>query len=316
VDVDSLTAVELRVLLQKQLGVAVPSVRLQRSLSVDVLADLLVDELDRVQPEATALTDGFTVHEITSADGTVIYGHLSTPDGSGPHPAVVACMPGHGGVLSSKGEYRHTSEHAPLNAAGFAVLSVDQRGAPGHGPEFRALAQIGGKDIDDVVAATRYLAELPEIDSARINILGTSRGAYSALLALERRPGLWKHAVLLMGFYDPVRFVAADQLRPDSLLPPRSESNPGEVEYFASPERQPLSTLRDVGAPLLIVHGDADPVVPLAESEELATRMRQGGLPAKLVTVPGLAHDTDHADAVWTGLWPRLTHFRHEGGTR
>ncbi|MGI5347309.1 SDR family NAD(P)-dependent oxidoreductase [Streptomyces sp. CA-250714] len=315
VDVDSLTAVELRVLLQKQLGVAVPAARLQRSLSVDVLTSLLADELDRAQrPEEAEPTEHLTVHEITSDDGTVIYGHLSLPTGAGPHPAVVVCMPGHGGVLNSQGEYRHTSEHAPLNAAGFAVLSVDQRGAPGHGPEFRALAQIGGGDIDDVVAATRYLAGLPEIDQARISILGTSRGAYSALLALERGPDLWRHGVLLMGFYDPVGFVAADQARPGSLLP---ESDPAAVEkYFAAPERRPLTALGDVGAPLLIVHGDADPVVPLTESEGLAAQLRDEGLPGELITVPGLAHDTDHEHTVWAELWPRITTFLQEDDAR
>ncbi|GHF51340.1 polyketide synthase 12 [Amycolatopsis bartoniae] len=314
VDVDSLTAVELRVLLQKQLGVAVPAARLQRSLSVDVLAGLLAEELDRAQPEDGEPADRITVHEITSDDGTVVYGHLSLPAGPGPHPAVVVCMPGHGGVLDSRGEYRHTSEHAPLTAAGFAVLSVDQRGAPGHGPEFRAMAQMGGGDIDDVVAATRYLAGLPDIDESRIHILGTSRGAYSALLAVERAPGLWRRAALLMGVYDPVGFVLADQERPDSLLP---KTDPAEVErYFSAPERRPLAALGDVTTPLLIVHGDADPVIPPAESEELAARMREEGLPAELVTVPGLTHDPDHEDAVWAELWPRITGFLQDGGAR
>ncbi|MDQ7810864.1 SDR family NAD(P)-dependent oxidoreductase [Amycolatopsis sp. A133] len=312
VDVDSLTAVELRVLLQKQLGVAVPAARLQRSLSVDVLSGLLADELDRARPAAPGTQ--LTVHEITSADGTVVYGHLSLPEGPGPHPAVVVCLPGHGGVLDDHGEYRHTSEHAPLTAAGFAVFSVDQRGAPGHGPEFRALARIGAEDIDDVVAAARHLAGLPEIDERRIGILGTSRGAYSALLAVERAPGLWQRAVLLMGFYDPVRFVLADQARPGSLLPP---SDPAAIEeYFSSPSRQPLGALGDVTVPLLVVHGDADPVAELTESEELAAAAREAGVPAELVVVPGMAHDTGHKDAAWTGLWPRITHFLQEDGTR
>jgi acyl transferase domain-containing protein/alpha-beta hydrolase superfamily lysophospholipase len=314
VDVDSLTAVELRVLLQKQLGVAVPSARLQRSLSVGVLVDLLSDELDRAEPEAAGVLESLTVHEVTSADGVVAYGHLSVPAGDGPHPAVVVCMAGDGGVLNAEGDYAHISEHAPLLAAGFAVFSVDQRGAPGHGPEFSALAEIGGKDVDDVVAATRYLAELPEIDEARISILGTSRGAYSALLALERGPDLWRHAVLLMGFYDPAGFVAVDQHRPGSLLPPSAESDPAVVEaYFAASERQPLSALGEVGAPLLLVHGDADTVVPFAESDGLADRMRQEGLPARLIAVPGLDHDFDHEDAAWAGLWPEISRFLQEG---
>ncbi|ANN16014.1 polyketide synthase [Amycolatopsis orientalis] len=309
VDVDSLTAVELRVLLQRQLGVAVPAVRLQRSLSVGVLAELLVDELDRAQPEtATAL------HEITSADGLVIYGHLSVPPVPGPHPAVVVCAPGEGGALNADGDYAHLSEHAPLLAAGFAVLTVDQRGAPGHGPDFTARAEMGGGDVDDVIAATRYLADLPEIDGTRISIVGTSRGAYTALLALERRPELWRHAALLMGLYDPAMLVAAEQSQPGTLLPADSGYSPEDVErYFGAPERQPLDGVGTLGAPLLIVHGDADSVVPLAQSEELAARVREAGLPAEMITVPGLAHDSEHDDQVWTGLWPEIGQFLQEG---
>lgn len=309
VDVDSLTAVDVRVLLQKHLGVAVPAVRLQRSLSVGVLVELLVDELDRTQPDtATAL------HEITSADGLVIYGHLSVPPDTGPHPAVVVCTAGEGGALNADGDHAHLSEHAPLLAAGFAVLTVDQRGAPGHGPDFTAMAEMGGGDVDDVIAATRYLADLPEIDGSRIGIVGTSRGAYTALLALERRPDLWRHAALLLGLYDPATLIAAEHAQPGTLLPADSGFSSADVEsYFAAPERQPLAGVGTLGTPLLIVHGDADSVVPIAQSEELAAQVRAAGLSAEMIAVPGLAHDSEHEDQVWAGLWPEISQFLREG---
>ncbi|WP_243867391.1 type I polyketide synthase [Actinophytocola oryzae] len=306
VDVDSLTAVELRVLLQKQLGVTVPAVRLQRSIGVAVLVELLAEELTRSAPAITA-------HEIVSADGLVIHGHLSLPTGPGPHPAVVVCAAGEGGALDADGEYARVSEHAPLRAAGFAVLTVDQRGAPGHGPEFSARAEMGGGEVDDVVAAGRWLAGRADIDETRVNIVGTSRGAYAALLALQRRPELWRHGVLLMGFYDPATLVAAERVQPGSLLAARIDATPAEVDaYFAAPERRPLTALDRVAAPLLLVHGDADPVIPAAQSEELAARLRQAGRPARLVTVPGLAHDSDHGSVVWRALWPEIGGFLGE----
>ncbi len=316
VEVDSLTAVELRVQLQKHLGVPVPAVRLQRSLSVAVLVDLLVDELDRARPEVAGLTERLSRHEVTSADGLVVHGHLSVPRGPGPHPAVVVCAPGEGGALNADGDYAHISEHAPLLAAGFAVFTVDQRGAPGHGPGIRARAETGGGDVDDiddaddVIAATRYLADLPQIDATRINLLGTSRGAYTALLALGRTPKLYGRAALLMGLYDTATLLAAEGARPGSLLRSRAEVDRAKVgAYFAAPRRQPLTALSDITAPLLIVHGDADPVVPFAESEELAARVQQAGLRARLIAVPGLAHDSDHEDEVWADLWPEISDF-------
>ncbi|KOX18427.1 polyketide synthase [Saccharothrix sp. NRRL B-16348] len=313
VDIDSLVAVELRVGLQNALGVSVPAVKLQRNLTVSGLVDLLAEELDRAPNTPSRPAERITAHEFTSADGVVVHGHLSLPDGPGPHPAVVVCTSGEGGALDDQGRYARVSEHGPLLAAGFAVFTVDQRGAPGHGAEYRALAEMGGRDIDDVVAAAHHLAGLPEVDPARLSVLGTSRGAYSALLALAREPSLWHRAVLLMGLYDPALLVDAERSRPGALLTGRPDVGPEEVEaHFADPVRQPLARLDAVEAPLLVVHGDADEVVPVTQALDLVDRARRSSLPARLVTVPGLGHDNDHADEAWTALWPRIADFLGE----
>ncbi|QRK92240.1 type I polyketide synthase [Saccharopolyspora erythraea] len=313
VDIDSLAAVELRVLLQNTLGVAVPAVRLQRDLTVTSLAGLLADELERAPVDTFRPLEDIVMHEFVSSDGLTIYGHLSLPAGPGPHPAVVVCTSGEGGALDDEGRYAHISEHTPLHAAGFAVFTVDQRGAPGHGADYRARPEMGGLDIDDVVAAARYIAELPEIDAARMSVLGTSRGGSSALLALAREPSVWHRAVLIMGLYDPGVLMAAEQSSPGALLPERAETGSAEVNaYLAAPQRQPMSLLEAVTTPLLLVHGDSDEIVPVAQAHHLADRAQQLGLPAQLVTVPGLGHDNDHAGEPWVHLWPEIARFLSE----
>ena len=310
VDIDSLIGVELRVLLQNTLGVSVPAVRLLRDLSVDRLAALLAEELDREPADTFRPQERVSAHTFPSADGLAIHGHLSVPAGTGPHPAVVVCTSDRGGALDDKGRYARVSEHAPLHAAGFAVFTVDQRGAPGHGAEYTARAEMGGGDIDDVVAAAQYLADLPQIDAARLSVLGTSRGAYSALLGLAREPSLWQRAVLLMGLYEPARLVEAETSDPGSLLPSHPDVGPDDIRaYFDDPRRQPLHALKSVGTPLFIVHGEADQVVPVQQALDLADRAEQLGLPAHLVTVPGLGHDNEHAGAEWSELWPRIIEF-------
>jgi acyl transferase domain-containing protein/fermentation-respiration switch protein FrsA (DUF1100 family) len=313
VDIDSLAGVELRVLLQNALGVSVPAVRLQRNLTVNGLAGLLADELDRTPADTFHPLESIAVREFVSPDGLTVYGHLSLPAGPGPHPAVVVCTSGAGGALDEAGRYAHISEHAPLHAAGFAVLTVDHRGAPGHGADYSARAVMGGGEIDDVVAAGRYLAELPNVDATRLSILGTSRGAYSALLALAREPSLWHRAVLVMGLYDPALLVAAERANPGSLLPMLAGIGPSEfLAYIADPQRQPSSMLDAISAPLLLVHGDADEVVPLTQALDLADRAERLGLAVQLATVAGLGHDNDHTDEVWAGLWPQIAHFLGE----
>jgi acetyl esterase/lipase/acyl carrier protein len=312
VDIDSLSAVELRVHLQRELEISVPAVTLQRNLTLSALTGLLADELDQAPDDRPGVE--LTVHQFASADGLNVYGHLSVPAGPGPHPAVVVCTTGQGGALGANGEYVQISEHVPLRAAGLAVFTVDQRGAPGHGSQFHAQAEMGGADIDDVIAAGRYLATIPGIDAKRVSILGTSRGAYSALLALERAPTLWHRAALLMGLYDPAVLVAAHRSQPGRLLPVETAVSAREIEdYFAAGQRQPLAALAEVTTPLLVVHGDADPVIPLAQAEELAARARQLGLPAQLLAVPGLGHDSDHASGAWADIWPEIGDFLTAG---
>ncbi|GEB47989.1 type I polyketide synthase [Streptomyces cacaoi] len=310
VDIDSLIGVELRVLLQNSLGVSVPAVRLLRDLSVERLAALLAEELGREPADTFRVQEQLTAHTFESADGLTVHGHLSVPPGPGPHPAVVVCTSGAGGALDDKGRYATVGEHAPLHAAGFAVFTVDHRGAPGHGDAYAARGEMGGGDIDDVVAAARHLAGLPEIDPARLSILGTSRGAYAALLAAAREPALWQRAVLLMGLYDPARLVEAETHAPGTLLPARPDVGPEEIRaYFADPRRRPLDALRTVETPLLLVHGEADEVVPVGQALDLADRAARLGLSAQLVTVPGMGHDNEHTGEVWPGLWSRITGF-------
>ncbi|MEX0696446.1 MAG: alpha/beta fold hydrolase [Dongiaceae bacterium] len=45
--------------------------------------------------------------------------------------------------------------------------------------------------------------------------------------------------------------------------------------------------------PILLVHGDADPVVPFAELAAAATALESAGLPVTAVACPGLAHGID-----------------------
>jgi acyl transferase domain-containing protein/dienelactone hydrolase len=310
VDIDSLAGVELRVLLQNELGVAVPAVRLQRNLTLIGLVGLLADELDRAPAGPLLSLDNIVAHELISSDGLTIYGHLSMPAGAGPHPAVMVCTSGFGGALDEEGRYARISEHAPLLGAGFAVFTVDQRGAPGHGAGYGALVEMGGRDVDDVIAAARYLAEMPEIDAAQLSIVGTSRGGYSALLALAREPSLWHRAVIIMGLYDPLAGIDAALAGPGMQLPPYATTGPGNLRScLADPKRQPLHVLDAVTTPLLLIHGDTDEVVPFAQARAVADRAEQLGLPAQLVTVTGMGHDNDHASQAWTGLWPEIAHF-------
>ncbi len=113
----------------------------------------------------------FTAGEVSLA-GTVIL-----PPGPGPHPAVVLL---HG---AAGGQRDFCRLHAgPILAAGVAVLLYDKAG---HG-------QSGGTEpsifdqADAGEAAMLALAELPEIDSARIGLAGFSNGMWAVPMIAAR----------------------------------------------------------------------------------------------------------------------------------
>lgn len=254
-------------------------------------------------------------HQFSSSDGLTIYGHLSLPAGAGPHPAVVVLTAYLGGALDSQGRYVNVREHEPLVSAGFAVFTVDHRGTPGHGEAFFRRGEIGGRDVDDVIAATLYLAGRPEIDGRRLGLMGTSRGAYTALLALTRAPTLWRAAVLNMGFYDPLAHVRHEHAtRPNaSPFTHFSRRTWDEVfAYFSDPARNPLRHLGHVRAPLLAIHGRADRIIDVSQTVLLQEAAKAAGIPLALELVSGMDHDLDQRHRSWPRLWKRIVAFFRE----
>lgn len=108
-----------------------------------------------------------------------------------------------------------------LAQQGFVVASVDGRGTGARGEAFRkqTYLNLGVIESDDQVAAARYFASLPYIDSNRIGIWGWSYGGYNVLMSMSRGGGAFKAGVAIAPvtdwrFYDTVyteRFMRTPQ---------------------------------------------------------------------------------------------------------
>ena len=71
---------------------------------------------------------------------------------------------------------------------GFAVVDVDYGGSSGYGRAYRQLldGEWGIVDVEDVIAAARYLADAGKVDPRRIAIHGGSAGGFTVLAALSQ----------------------------------------------------------------------------------------------------------------------------------
>jgi dienelactone hydrolase len=169
---------------------------------------------------------------------------LTLPPGRGPFAAVVMT---HGSGPQGRDEFQVFAAYCEL--LGIAVLADDKRGIgqsggvyPGERATLRTL-DVLARDAD---AEIRYLRSLPEIDRARVGLLGDSQAGWVIALAASRDPGV-RFAVPLAG---PT--VSVDQTDLWGTLAGKGETQP-------SSSRAALVTLVRASAP-----GGFDPGPPLA----------------------------------------------------
>lgn len=109
------------------------------------------------------------------------------------------------------GDYRPFRQYADtLGRRGIAVLRMDDRGTGASGGTFRG--STSADFAEDIRAGLAYLRTRPEIDTARLGILGHSEGALVAPIAAVKEPNL-RALVLLAGVARPAREVLVFQMK-------------------------------------------------------------------------------------------------------
>lgn len=208
----------------------------------------------------------------------------ATPAGK-QHSALPTVLFWHG-FTSSKEVYAYFA--VALAQAGFRAVMPDAQlhGARYNGDAEQRLGQFWSilkSNIDEVPALLAALDERGLIADRRIAVAGASQGGMTALGAMARYPQLRCVASLMGSGYfmrlSPSLFPpltvrsAQDQQRFDQLLAPLAE-------YDVAGQ---LTRLAD--RPLLLWHGDADEVVPVAESVRLEAALREAGLDQQLTWI-------------------------------
>jgi uncharacterized protein len=223
-------------------------------------------------PPAASVLPGAEEVTFDTADGLRLRGWFVPARPGGPSAGAGAPRPGGPAVLVCNGNGGNRSMRAPLAAAlarmGLHVLVFDYRGyggSPGR-PSEEGLAA-------DARAALRHLAGRPEVDPGRVVYFGESLGAAVALrLATERPP-------------------AALVLR----SPFASLAEVGQVHYPWLPVSWLLRDRFDAAAlvgrldaPLLVVAGGGDRIVPVGHSRRLFAAAPP---PKRLVVLDGADHN-------------------------
>lgn len=161
-----------------------------------------------------------------------------------------------------------------LAAEGISVIAPNQRGSTGYGAAHRNALKgaWGGPDLDDVRSIAASIASRRDTERCpRPMLLGTSYGAFLALLAVAAQPQAWSRCVAIAPFLSGSRLYQDGSPAVRSLI----ERLGGRVEL--RDELGPRDLLRlcpRIQVPLLVVHGARDDVIPVAHSRQLFEHLR------------------------------------------
>jgi len=183
-------------------------------------------------------------------------------------------------VVHCHGNAGHVADHEAFSSfladRGISVLLFDYRG---YGRSTNRRRTRDGL-LRDSLAALDFARDMPETDPDRVGVLGYSLGSTFATAITSERD--WVRGLVLIAGFRCWRQIAGFHAGPVA----RHLTQGGfDIETM-------ITTLGD--RPVLIVHGDADNIVPVTHGRANAAAAREAGVPVEFLERPGL----DHLDVV------------------
>lgn len=223
----------------------------------------------------------------TNPHGQRVQGFILRPAGDGPHPV---SMRVHGGPHMVDMD-RWVPDILAQVDAGFLVAMVNYRGSEGFGQAWRdaLIGNVGFLELEDVLAGLDDLVARGLADPARAVLSGWSWGGYVTLLGAGRHPDRW---VSLVAGVPVADYVAAFEDEAPSLQALDRALFGGDPttrpDLFR--ERNPITYVDEVRAPLLVLAGENDSRCPIRQVWNYVGRLRRRGFEPEVYT-----YSTGHA---------------------
>jgi dipeptidyl aminopeptidase/acylaminoacyl peptidase len=233
-----------------------------------------------------------TMITYAARDGTSIPAYLTVPPGPEMAGRPLVVLPHGGPEARDDADFDWVAQF--LATRGYLVLQPQFRGSTGFGDEFRIAGrrEWGGLMQDDVTDGVKALIAKGAADPKRVCIVGMSYGGYSALAGATLTPELYACAVSVSGVTDLPAMIGYEQSHwgqeSDSLAYWRDHI--GDVHDPKLAQRSPARLAANARAPILLLHGEDDTIVPIAQSRAMAQALAAAGKPHSLVALPGEDH--------------------------
>ena len=225
------------------------------------------------------------------AHGWEMQGFLIRPQGADSKGACPLVTNVHGGPTFTYGcqFYADSRWFQTLASHGIAVFLPNPRGSTGRGLAFAEsnIGDMGGKDWEDIQRGIDALIDRGIADPERLGIAGGSYGGYMTAWAVTQTDR-FKAAVMLAGIsdwrsfhgrsylcdWDAIHYGGADPWDPNGIFAPRS----------------PITHVKNVVTPTLILHGEEDLDVPVEQGYFFYRALKDIGVETELVVYPREPH--------------------------
>ncbi len=172
---------------------------------------------------------------------------------------------------------------------GFAVVDVNYGGSTGYGRAYRERLrrEWGIVDVRDCLNAARYLASSGMVHPWRMAIRGGSAGGYTVLCALAFHR-LFAAGTSYFGLSDLEAFVRSTHKFESRYLDRLVGPYPEAQEVYR--ERSPVHFAQRIEAPVLLLQGSEDRVVPPEQAELMVQALQARRRPYAYLLFPGEGH--------------------------
>lgn len=262
------------------------------------LADTTTKRVDPIGSPYPKLTPNDVANvkmiEYAAGDGLPIQAILTTPKGRPETNLPLVVLP-HGGP-QAQDDVTFDWWAQAIASRGYAVLQPNFRGSTNTDHAFMEAGngEWGGKMQTDLSDGVAFLAKTGVVDPKRVCIFGGSYGGYAALAGVALQKGVYRCAVSVAGPSDLAGRLRDEILKygdKNGLI--RYRKRVYGVQGAGDPKLKAISPAlhaENVEAPVLLIHGKDDTVVPFSESQKMANALKSAGKPYEFVVLEGEDH--------------------------
>jgi len=189
------------------------------------------------------------------------------------HPAIVYV---HGGPAAQTVNSFNRFVQYMANQ-GYLVIAPNYRGSTGYGKEFQQanLFDMGGGDLQDVLAAADWIKQTGYVDPKKLVLMGGSYGGYLTMMGVTKAPDLWAAGIPIVPFVNWFTEIQHE----DPILQQSDLATMGDLETNKAryEERSPINFVDQIKAPLYLLAGGNDPRCPKEETQQVVDAVHKRG---------------------------------------